>query len=398
MNVLYVHDRFGPLAGAEAHLHLTASELARRGHQLALLHGPPTGRDPHAWSIPFPHRFALGSTDNSPLTRRALQEFQPDLVFVHKMGDLSVIQPLVDSGLPLVHMVHDHDLYCLRSYKYNVFTRRICTRAASAWCVFPCLAPLARNRQGPLPFKWASYSAKRREITLKQRFHRMIVVTPFMRDELTRNGFDPKRIEIHPPVPRHSDPGIHSSFSDRNLILFAGQVIRGKGVDILLQSLTHVRNRFECAILGDGNHRPHCERLTRKLGLADRVRFHGFIPHDQLKAHYQECSVVAIPSVWPEPIATIGLEVMRYALPIVAFDAGGIRDWLQDGYNGYLVPWMDRATFAARLDQLLADKSLARQLGRNGLARVTERFDFERHILDLENLFHRVCSECRTAA
>jgi glycosyltransferase involved in cell wall biosynthesis len=59
---------------------------------------------------------------------------------------------------------------------------------------------------------------------------------------------------------------------------------------------------------------------------------------------------------------------------------------------------MDRATFAARLDQLLADKSLARQLGRNGLARVTERFDFERHILDLENLFHRVCSECRTAA
>ena len=60
--------------------------------------------------------------------------------------------------------------------------------------------------------------------------------------------------------------------------------------------------------------------------------------------------------MWPEPIATIGLEVMRYALPVVAFDSGGIKDWLHNGVNGYLVPWMDIDRYAARIDELLENK------------------------------------------
>jgi glycosyltransferase involved in cell wall biosynthesis len=112
-----------------------------------------------------------------------------------------------------------------------------------------------------------------------------------------------------------------------------------------------------------------------------------------LKAYYRECSVVALSSVWPEPIATIGLEVMRYALPVVAFDAGGIKDWLIDGKNGYLVPWMDTDAFAARLDQLLKDKPLAKQLGEAGFELVSEHYDFEKYLSGLEDLFQRVANE-----
>ena len=146
-------------------------------------------------------------------------------------------------------------------------------------------------------------------------------------------------------------------------------------------------------ILGDGNHRAYCEGLVKTLGLEDRITFKGFIPQDELKAYYRECSVVALSSVWPEPIATIGLEVMRYALPVVAFDAGGIKDWLHDGQNGFLVPWMDRDAYAARLDQLLKDKPLARRMGEAGLGLVSERYDFDGYIADLENLFREVISE-----
>ena len=109
-----------------------------------------------------------------------------------------------------------------------------------------------------------------------------------------------------------------------------------------------------------------------------------------MKGYYRECSVVALSSLWPEPIATIGLEVMRYALPVVGFDAGGIKDWLIDGKDGFLVPWMDRAKFAARIDQLLNDKPLAKKLGEAGLRFVSERYDFETYIGDLENMFARV--------
>jgi glycosyltransferase involved in cell wall biosynthesis len=392
MKLLYVHERFGALAGAEANAFITAQEIGKRGHEIGILHGPGTGKNEEGWNAVFSSRFSLEAAEPGEATKAALREFEPDVVYVHKMADLRVIQALVDSGWPLVRMVHDHDIYCMRSYKYNYFTREICTRAAGPACVFPCLASVVKNNSGGFPLKWVSYTAKKREIALNQEFKRMVVVTEYMRDELLKNGFDPERIEIHAPVPRMGDPDLRSSFSDRNLILYAGQIIRGKGVDVLLESLAKVKSPFECIILGDGNHKAYCEELSRKLGLDGRVHFKGFIPQEELKGYYRECSVVALSSLWPEPIATIGLEVMRYALPVVGFDAGGIKDWLKDGFNGYLVPWMDRDVFAQRLDELLQDKEKAKRLGENGFEFVSERYDFPTYIEDLEKMFERVRS------
>lgn len=390
MRILFVHDRLGSLGGAEANALITARELKEKGHVIGLLHGESTGKGEENWLAVFQPCFPLS---DGTVVARALREFAPDLVYVHKMADLAVIEALVSSGLPLVRMVHDHDIYCMRSYKYFYRSREICTRAASLYCVFGCGAFVARNRGPGLPLKYVSYAAKRREIELNQQFDRMVTVSNFMRAELVKNGFDPKRIEIHPPVPRPGDAHLRSTFSERNLIIYAGQIIRGKGVDVLIESLALLNVPFECIILGDGHHREYCEQLVRRAGLSDRVHFKGFVPQEELKTYYRECSVVALSSVWPEPIATIGLEVMRYALPVVAFDAGGISDWLHDGVNGFLAPWMDRRAFAHATEKLLRDKELARDMGRRGLELVTGRYDFAEYIAALENLFERVIAE-----
>jgi glycosyltransferase involved in cell wall biosynthesis len=393
MRLLYVHERFGALAGAEANVFITASELKKLGHAVAILHGSSTGKSEENWKAIFDTRFPFDANNGREAAEQALTEFKPDAVFIHKTTDLNAIDALVHSEVPLVRMVHDHDIYCMKSYKYAYFSRNICTRSFSPYCVFPCGAFVARNRDGKFPLKYVSYADKKREIALNRKFQRMVVVTEYMKQELLRNGFDESRIEIHPPIPRMAGLDHHSSFSDRNLILYVGQIIRGKGVDILLQALSKLSCRFECIILGDGNHRPACEELSRQLGLSDRVHFKGFVNQDELKRYYAECSVIAISSVWPEPIATVGLEVMRYGLPVVAFDAGGIKDWLQDGYNGFLVPWMDRTQFADRIEQLLRDKALARKMGENGRRLSSELYDFERYIRDLESMFqNRFCS------
>jgi len=164
----------GALAGAEANAFITATELARRGHTLGILHGPSTGRSESAWDSTFPFRAALGDHDNNLTVQKALAAFKPDAVYVHKMADLSVIGALVESGQPLARMVHDHDIYCMRSYKYDYFTRKICTRPASLACLVPCLAFAVRKSGPGFPLRWVSYSDKRREIELNRRFHRMI--------------------------------------------------------------------------------------------------------------------------------------------------------------------------------------------------------------------------------
>ena len=103
---------------------------------------------------------------------------------------------------------------------------------------------------------------------------------------------------------------------------------------------------------------------------------------------YREATLVAVPSVWPEPIATIGLEVLRYGLPVVGFDAGGIRDWLRDGETGFLIPWMDVPAMAARIDELLSDKEKAKRLGAQGREFVNRVYAFDPYIQRMKRLFH----------
>jgi glycosyltransferase involved in cell wall biosynthesis len=387
MKLLFVHECFGSLGGAEANAFITATEMQKRGHQVALLTQNGTGKNEPAWR----ELFSAGFFQLNQI-EEALNSFRPDVVYMHKWEELPSLRRLLATDRPLVRMVHDHDTYCLRSYKYNVFTRNICRRPATPYCIFPCLAPLKRNHGGGLPFRWASYFNKIDELALNRRFDRHLVVTEYMKNELVINGLAPERIEIFPPVPRPGD-ALRSSFSDRNLLLYAGQIIRGKGVDVLLRALAKVRSPFEMVILGDGNHRAYCEALCKKLNLSDRVTFKGFIPQAELKDYYRDTSAVLISSVWPEPIATIGLEVMRYALPVISFDAGGIKDWLHDGINGYLIPWMDTGAFAARIDELLNDKAKAKEMGERGLEIVSRDYDFDDYLARLENLFARVAAE-----
>ena len=397
MRLLFVHDRIGALGGAEANVLVTAEELRRRGHSVGLMHGMGANRGEDGWHEVFPNRFPALATDGAAVLGHALAQFRPDVVFLHKFSDPAVLQAMLRCGRPVVRMVHDHELYCMRGYKYNYFSRRVCMRAASAYCIFPCGASVARGTGSILPIRWVSYRAKRREIDLNKRLNRLIVASAYMRDELLRNGFEAGRIEIHPPVPRPAQSAGLPSFSDRNLIVYSGQIVRGKGVDVLLESLARVTAPFECVILGDGSQRAACERLSARLGLQSRVRFAGFVAQSRLAGAYADASVAIMSSLWPEPFGAAGIEAMRCGLPVVAFDAGGIREWLLDGVNGFLVPWMDRSAFAARLDVLLRDKTLARRLGENGRSLANERFSFASYIDGLEGLFNRTVEAGRPA-
>ena len=390
MKVLFVHERFGALGGAEVNILATAGELARYGHEVSLLHGPGTGKQEEVWRNTFSFCFPYSEMNGVARIESILNQFQPDIIFLHKIADLAMVEALADCAVPVVRMIHDHDLTCMRSYKYNPLTRRICTRAASAWCVFPCGASIARNSGPGLPLKWVSYAAKRREIALNQKFESLVVATRYMKGELLRNGFAIERIAVHAPVPQSVGLAFQSSFGERNLIVYAGQILRGKGVDVLLESLALLTTPFEAVIIGDGNHRAQCELLSRKLGLSDRVHFTGFIPQPEIMRYYRESSVAVISSIWPEPFGAVGLEAMRCGLPVVGFDAGGIKEWLIDGVNGYLVPWMDRSQYARRLEELLQDKALARTMGERGRRLANERFSFTNYVHGLEVLFNRI--------
>ncbi|HAS83699.1 MAG TPA: glycosyltransferase family 1 protein [Verrucomicrobia bacterium] len=389
--ILFVHETFGRMAGAEQNIQVTAPHL-KQTFDLAFMYWNRSGKAESDFEAIFPDSFQVPfdgpPAETSRRVRAVLDKVSPDLVYVHKCIANPVLETLVAWGGPLVRMEHDHDIYCMRSYKYSPWNRRICTRKAGPCCLFPCLAFLKRDRaRRPLGISWVSYRRQMRCIALNRRFSAMFVVTAYMRDELIRQGFAPERIHIFPPIPAPAGQTFSSSFSEANRIIFAGQIIRGKGLDALLRSLTLCRQPFRLTVLGSGSHQAYCERLAAELGLSDRVEFPGFVPFEQLASYYREATLVAVPSLWPEPIATIGLEVLRYGLPVVGFDAGGIRDWLRDGETGFLIPWMDLPAMAEKIDHLLANKSEARRLGEQGRLFVNREYAFEPYIERMRQTF-----------
>ena len=100
--------------------------------------------------------------------------------------------------------------------------------------------------------------------------------------------------------------------------------------------------------------------------------------------------MVVIPSIWTEPFALVGIEAMSHAKPVVAFDVGGINEWLKDNINGFLVKNVDIRTLAERIEILLADPNLAKRFGMRGKQMVERDFTVENHITLLVDLFLRI--------
>ncbi len=387
MKLLFIHECFGAFGGAESNMFHTATELKCRGHEVGIVHGPSTGKAEAEWQNLFQERFVL---DGGKAVTKVIERFLPDVVYIHKMAENEVLEALLASRRPVVRMVHDHETYCLRGCRYGHFSRKICTRPMSAFCIIPCGGFIGRNSAGGFPVKWISYFKRRKELRTNRQFDRLIVATNYMKDELMRNHVKEGQIEIHAPTPPMAENAAKQITAKSNLLIYSGQIIRGKGVDVLLLALEKVKSAFKCLIFGDGSHREYCEALSRKLGLSERVIFKGYVSQSELQSYYAQASIMMMSSVWAEPFGAAGLEGMHHALPVVAFDAGGIKEWLLEGENGFLIPWMNTELYAARLDQLLNDKNLAKKMGEAGRKMVNERFNFSSYVDGLEDMFVRV--------
>ncbi len=165
----------------------------------------------------------------------------------------------------------------------------------------------------------------------------------------------------------------------RRRVVFAGRLVRTKGVDVLIRAASRVAET-EFVICGDGRSAEAMRKLARRLGVDDRVRFAGWLAPEQLARELAEASIVAIPSRWPEPFGLVGIEAHAAGRPVVASATGGIEDWLEDGRSGVCVPAGDARALARALSELLADPERQASMGLTGRRIVGERFTESRHV------------------
>lgn len=166
--------------------------------------------------------------------------------------------------------------------------------------------------------------------------------------------------------------------SGRFIILYAGGLVKRKGVDLLIRAFERLRSAYSdvhLMIVGEGPERIHLLELSSKLGLESSVSFVGWVHHANMAPYYALADLVVLPSTYVrdkgslfepigEPWGLVVNEGMSMAKPIITTDAVGCaEDLVVNGLNGYVVQQGDTQALFAALDVVVRNRELIRQMG-----------------------------------
>ncbi len=172
----------------------------------------------------------------------------------------------------------------------------------------------------------------------------------------------------------------------------ASRLIAKKGVATTLRAFARLETPgAELVIAGTGPMEAELKALAKELGVAERVRFTGFLDQDRLRQVFAESHVFVHPSEGvagdSEGVPNALLEAMASGLPIVATRHGGIPEVIADGENGLLCDERDAAGLALAVERLVGDAALYGRMARTGAATVRGEFSEATLVGSLEELY-----------
>ncbi len=192
-------------------------------------------------------------------------------------------------------------------------------------------------------------------------------ISRYSRDRLCdANDINPQKVQILPCVVDGNvfTPGPKSPALVARYGLAGGKVLMSvarlwptdvyKGVDVTIRALPAIAQVFpevKYLVIGRGDDQPRLAQLAKDLSVSDRVVFAGFVPTPDLPEHYRLADAYIMPS--QEGFGIVYLEAMACGKPVLAGDADGSADPLQDGRLGWQVPHREPEAVAAACIEIL---------------------------------------------
>jgi glycogen(starch) synthase len=313
--------------------------------------------------------------------QQVVNDFSPDLIFVWGMWALSKALPaLAESLLPGRVVYYLSDYWASATDMHTAYWRSPAQHGVTRplkWVLKKlALARLGTASQPPLQFQHVMcVSAKVRELLVR-------AGVPVQHARIVHGGTD---VERFVSVRRRKDD------SGRLRLLYAGQLVRHKGVHTAIEAMAKLTNgprrrEVDLTIIGSGH--PDYEVLLRNLVerncLQDIVHFHGPMSRDQMPAKLVEFDVLVFPSIYEEPLARITQEAMLAGLVVIGTTTGGTPEVLHDGQTGLVFAPGDADGLANEVGRLISEPELGEQLSETARRTVLEHFTLDRMTREIE--------------
>lgn len=385
MKVLHIHHLYRPFGGGERYLLDLCNILEERGHETVIV----SSRHDRNYHIERRKEYFI---DNSfglksglkmwKVVRNIVCQENPDLIHLHET--LVFLSPFIIKRLmrlkPAVQSLHTSFYFCPKGSKI-LPDHEICYHAMGTRCITGgCLREI--NFRLTLNMLWRKWVTRNADC--------VVVPSQYLQEEAVRNGISPEKVRV---VAHFTGKNLSNEYlePEANAILFVGRTDPLKGIRELISALSLIKEKtWKAYILGIGDSLHEYEKAAQDAGIKERVFFLNNLDYTDLDTYYQKTSVVVFPSMSPESFGLVGIEAMSFGRPVVAFDVGGPREWLEDGKTGFLVKRGDIEGLSLRIAHLLGNASLAKKMGLEGQKRVNERYRKEVHFNRLFTLYEEV--------
>ncbi len=379
MHILWINNKASRGGGAEQYIYNTVKHLNKVGIKSSLLYDP---------NIEVENEFLDVFFSAFPLLciKEQIENINPDVLYIHQLHDYKSYEEIMKCKVKKIRFYHDYKLFCLREHKYKTLSKNTCTSKIGLSC-YSCLGFINKTQNG---FKIASLKELKKLQEINKQLDFFVVGSQYMKKHLQLHDFDEEKIIVN-PLYANNNIGYKNSvnFSKSKTLLYVGQLVTGKGIDILLDAMKNIDESYSLKIIGSGAQEEFLKQYSQKLSLENRVEFLGKIDHEKLPLYYQSAYCLIVPSRTPETFNLTGIEALKAGLPVIAADVGAISEWLQHGFNGFLFKSNNSNDLALKINELILNRSLHRIFCLNAFKSTIFDFKSKNHINNLIDIFNQ---------
>jgi glycosyltransferase involved in cell wall biosynthesis len=326
---------------------------------------------------------------NRQALRSALDDFQPDIVFIWGMWNLSPRVPYwVEQWTPgrVAYNIAsywpidtDPHISYWRNPGRSLFARILLWSIAKL-----ALGILAAEQYPPqLQFNYVSCCSQYMVDTLTD----ADAIPPGA--EVILNGIDPEPFLANERQTCEQEESLR--------LLYFGGLMEHKGVHTAIEALNLLQerqqiDRLHLTVVGSGHpeYEDHLQELTKSLGLENTVNFTGRVPRSAIPKILSNHDVFLFTSIWAEPFGRTIIEAMAAGLAVIGADVGGSREIFEFYPHNTLFEPGNAEALAEQIQRLISEPDLIQNLGQAGQALVLERFTLERMVDEMETWLEEI--------
>lgn len=388
MRIAIINQYRNVRGGVETYLSQLLAGLQRQGYEIAFWHVDQMM--PDYPQIAIPPRTPVWSVDElgERAALNALADWRPDVIFAHGLRSPD-LERKTQKIAPAVFFAHAYYGACISGGK--TFHRpdvKACERSFG-WQCFLQYYPRRCGGLNPITMV-KEYQRQADRLALLADYGAIVVASEHMADEYRKYGLSGKVSLVGLPISpaEAARPAARAQSPNREWrLLFLGRMETLKGGEVFLEALPQAQaelgKSLRVTFAGDGPKREAWQQRAAQLSVEHpglKFDFPGWVTAEQRGELFQNCDLIVVPSLWPEPFGLVGLEAGQYGVPAVAFAVGGVVSWLHDGVNGRLAnsePPSEPSLTRAIVD-CLKDENVHQRL-MSGAVEQARRFGLSEH-------------------